>query len=98
MPAPDTASLGLVLAILGAFLLGNAILFLPPHAFIQDLFQIPRGRLASIRHYIFHRVQLSIGFFYLVLGFMLQLLARYQPAPSPSFPSLYAGALLLLTL
>jgi hypothetical protein len=98
---PDWTSLGILLAIVGSFLLGNAILFRPPRVLVEELFQLRRRRLAAVREYVFHRVQVGVGFLYLTGGFALELFGRYQPADpaSPrSFPSLWAGALALLTL
>ena len=106
MPPPaasptDWTSLGLLLAIVGSFLLGNAILFRPPRVLVEELFGPRRRRLASVREYVFHRVQVGVGFLYLTAGFGLQLFGRQQPldpAAPRVFPSLWAGALLLLTL
>ncbi|MBK7643809.1 MAG: hypothetical protein IPJ19_12315 [Planctomycetes bacterium] len=98
---PDWTSLGILLAIVGSFLLGNAILFRPPRVLIEELFQLRRRRLAAVREYVFHRVQVGVGFLYLTGGFALELFGRYQPGdPSAprSFPSLWAGALLVVTL
>jgi hypothetical protein len=98
---PDWTSLGILLAIVGSFLLGNAILFRPPRVLVEELFQLRRRRLAAVREYVFHRVQVGVGFLYLTGGFALELFGRYQPLdPSAprSFPSLWAGALLVLTL
>lgn len=98
---PDWTSLGILLAIVGSFLLGNAILFRPPRVLVEELFQLRRRRLAAVREYVFHRVQVGVGFLYLTGGFALELFGRYQPLdPSAprSFPSLWAGALALLTL
>ena len=98
---PDWTSLGILLAIVGSFLLGNAILFRPPRALVEELFALRRRRLAAVREYVFHRVQVGVGFLYLTAGFALELLGRYQPADAAaprSFPSLWAGALLLMTL
>jgi hypothetical protein len=98
---PDWTSLGILLAIVGSFLLGNAILFRPPRALVEELFALRRRRLAAVREYVFHRVQVGVGFLYLTGGFALELFGRYQPvdpAAPRSFPSLWAGALLVLTL
>lgn len=98
---PDWTSLGILLAIVGSFLLGNAILFRSPRALVEELFALRRRRLAAVREYVFHRVQVGVGFLYLTGGFGLELFGRYQPADPAaprSFPSLWAGALLVLTL
>ena len=99
--APDWTSLGILLAIVGSFLLGNAILFRPPRVLVEELFQSKRRRLVAVREYVFHRVQVGVGFLYLTSGFGLQLFGRYQsvdPSLPRVFPSLWAGALLLVTL
>ncbi len=99
--APDWTSLGILLAIVGSFLLGNAILFRPPRVLVEELFALRRRRLSAVREYVFHRVQVGVGFLYLTGGFALELFGRYQPADPAaprSFPSLWAGALLVLTL
>ena len=99
--APDWTSLGILLAIVGSFLLGNAILFRPPRVLVEELFALRRRRLAAVREYVFHRVQVGVGFLYLTGGFALELFGRYQPADAAaprSFPSLWAGALAVLTL
>lgn len=99
--APDWTSLGILLAIVGSFLLGNAILFRPPRVLVEELFALRRRRLAAVREYVFHRVQVGVGFLYLTGGFALELFGRYQtvdPAAPRSFPSLWAGALAVLTL
>ena len=98
---PDWTSLGILLAIVGSFLLGNAILFRPPRVLVEELFALRRRRLAAVREYVFHRVQVGVGFLYLTGGFALELFGRYQPvdpAAPRGFPSLWAGALALVTL
>jgi hypothetical protein len=98
---PDWTSLGILLAIVGSFLLGNAILFRPPRVLVEELFALRRRRLAAVREYVFHRVQVGVGFLYLTGGFALELIGRYQPADPAaprSFPSLWAGALAVVTL
>jgi hypothetical protein len=109
--APDWAAIGLVLAILGAFLLGNAILFRHPRTLVAEFFgsRASGVRLHAIREYVFHRAQVAVGFTYLVGGFGLELLGRYCPTPSsasalgeraesPTFPAAWVGAILVLTI
>src|SRR5262249_18651481 len=98
---PDWVAVGLVLALLGTFLLGNAILFRHPRTLVEEFFGGPaRGvRLHAIREYVFHRAQVAVGFTYLVAGFGLELLGRYRPAaPAPDFPVAWVGAILVLTI
>jgi hypothetical protein len=98
--APDWVAIGLVLTILGAFLLGNAILFRHPRTLVEEFFGSRGGargvRLHAIREYVFHRAQVAVGFTYLVGGFGLQLLGRYRP-PSTEFPAAWVGSILVLT-
>lgn len=79
--APDWAVIGLVLAILGSFLLANAILFRHPKHLVRERFGHEKAQLRTIREYIFHRVQVSLGFTCLLSGFGLQLFGRYRPLP-----------------
>ena len=72
--APDLPILGLALAILGCFLLANSIVFRHPRVLVSEFFGAQEKRLTTIRSYIFHRVQIHLGFLFLLLGFGLQLL------------------------
>ena len=97
---PDWGALGLVLAMVGAFLLGNAILFRPPRVLVEELFGVRRLRLPAIREYIFHRVQVGVGFVYLLGGFALELYGRFRPEASSverQFPSVWVGLLAVIT-
>lgn len=87
--SPDWAVIGLVLAILGSFLLANAILFRHPRHMVRERFGHQKTQLRTIREYIFHRVQVSLGFTCLLSGFGLQLFGHYRPLPETaalSFP------------
>ena len=100
VPAPDWVALGLACAILGCFLVANAILFRHPRRLVREFFGTVRPRLHSIRDYIFHRSQTHLGFFYLMLGFGLQLYGRLTPAPAsassqPALPVIWVGILIL---
>lgn len=105
----DFATLGLLLALAGAFLLGNAVLFRSPRDLVRERFArspaasaaASRGALVGLRAQIFQRVQVATGFFYLVLGFALELVGRFRPlAPGvePGFPLFWIGAIVLATL
>jgi hypothetical protein len=108
--SPDWIAIGLVLSILGAFLLGNAILFRHPRTLVGEFFGSRTGargvRLHAIREYVFHRAQVAVGFTYLVGGFGLELLGRYRSTPpeagaptaQPTFPAAWVGAILVLTI
>jgi len=98
---PDWQSVGLVLSLVGAFLLGNAILFRHPRELVRELFGRSPERLHTIRAFIFHRVQVAVGFTFLVSGFALQLYGRVRPPPiepEPSFPVVAVGCIVLLTI
>jgi len=86
---PDWTSLGLVSAIVGCFLIGNAILFEHPRRLVERHFgREHSGRLTSIREYIFNRVQTTLGFTFLMGGFGLQLVGRYRPFITAGEPPL----------
>lgn len=76
---PDWVGIGLILAIVGSFLLANSILFRHPRELVQERFGRAGARLRTIREYIFHRVQVNLGFGFLLAGFVLQLYGRYRP-------------------
>ncbi|QDU67040.1 hypothetical protein [Engelhardtia mirabilis] len=75
----DWTALGLTLSIAGSFLLANAILLRHPRDLVAEHFGQTRQRLGSIRGYVFHRVQVALGFGLLLAGFGLQLVGRYTP-------------------
>ena len=92
LAAPDWSVIGLVLSIIGSFLLANAILFRHPKHMVRERFGREKAQLRTIREYIFHRVQVSIGFTCLLSGFGLQLFGRYRPLPADApqtFPVLW---------
>lgn len=97
---PDWLAIGLVLAIVGSFLLANSILFRHPRQLVRERFGKERAQeLRTIREYIFHRVQVNLGFGFLLAGFGLQLYGRYRPVPVESehaFPTLWIGIVGLL--
>lgn len=78
---PDWSGVGLVLAIVGSFLLANSILFRHPRELLSERFGKRTQDLHSIREYIFHRVQVNLGFGFLLAGFLLQLYGHYRPVP-----------------
>jgi|GEM_PF-800045 len=90
---PDWVVVGIVLAIAGTFLLANAILFRDPREMLRDAFGLERQRLGSIRTYIFHRVQVTLGFLLMLSGFGLELFGRasQQEAVDREFPILWVG-------
>lgn len=95
----DWFAIGLVLSIVGGFLLANAILFRHPRTLVQEHFRGSRVQLRSIREYIFHRVQVHLGFVFLLVGFGLQLYGHFRPPPAAAegqFPTLAIGLILLV--
>lgn len=73
---PEWGSLGLVLAIVGAFLIASGTLFRDPRSLLDERFGKSTLRLRTIRELVFHRVQMALGFVFLIAGFSLQLFGR----------------------
>lgn len=83
---PDWISLGVVTAIVGAFLIANATLFEHPRRLVARYFGAGSGRLQSVREYVYNRVQTTLGFAFLLAGFGMQLfghLAAKAPGETP---------------
>ena len=76
---PEWGSLGLVMAIVGSFLIASGILFRDPRSLLEERFGQAALRLRTIRELVFHRVQMALGFVFLIGGFALQLLGRAAP-------------------
>ena len=96
---PDWMGIGLVLAIVGSFLLANSILFRHPRQLVVERFGREIQQLRKIREYIFHRVQVNVGFGFLLAGFGLQLYGHYSPLPAgveKEFPALWLGIIVVL--
>lgn len=94
----------MILAILGCFLLANSIVFRHPRVLVSEFFGGEEKRLTTIRSYIFHRVQIHLGFLFLLLGFGLQLFGRLEAGAgqaaepalgSSGFPLEWLGFMLL---
>ncbi len=100
VPTTDWSAVGLVLLLGGTFLLGNALLFRHPRDLVAERFGGRGAPLVAIREHIFQRLQVGIGFLYLLAGFGLQLLGRLHPPPSdavPSFPVFWVAMVALAT-
>ena len=96
---PDWTVIGLVLSVLGSFLLGNAVLYRHPRALVEEFFGRRAARLPAIREFVFHRAQIAVGFTYLVGGFGVQLVGRYRPPdPDAGFPAAWVGGVVVLTI
>jgi len=89
----DAVGVGLVLASVGGFLLANSIVFRHPRTLLAEFFGEKRGKLTSIRGYIFHRLQIHLGFLFLLIGFGLQVFGHYH-GTNTSFPVSWVGAVL----
>lgn len=99
--APDGRVLGLWLAMLGVLLIANAALLRNPRSLVEERFEARRLKLTSIRDLVFHRMQMTLGFGYLVAGFIAQLYGHVSPpdeAVQRSSFSLWIGLIVMLGL
>jgi hypothetical protein len=94
----DWTSVGLVLAGVGAFLIGLAVLARGHRGLVEELLGARAPRLGRLRDAIFQRALLVVGFAGLAGGIALQLLGRFFPVAEPSFPVAGAGAIVAGTL
>lgn len=83
---PDWTSLGMVTSIVGAFLIANATLLEHPRRLVARYFGRRSGRLMSVREYVYNRVQTSLGFTFLLLGFGMQLYGHVLSLPEEEGP------------
>jgi hypothetical protein len=92
-PGTDLFAVGLLLSIVGCFLLANSIVFRHPRTLVAQFFGGEEQRLTSIRSYIFHRVQVHLGFLFLLGGFGLQLYGHFRPPATTElvFPTVWVG-------
>jgi len=99
LPMPEDAfGVGLVLLLIGTFLLANALVFRAPRRLVAEHFGAPRARLATIRATIFQRLQAHLGILFVMVGLAAQLYGHYgSPAheggPRP-FPKEWVGIVL----
>lgn len=96
---PDGRVLGLSLVILGLFLVANAMLFRGPRSLIEERFGGRRPKLRSIRELVFQRVQLMLGFAFLIAGCGAQLYGVLNPPAAdapPTSASLWIGLVVVL--
>jgi hypothetical protein len=79
----DWTIVGLTLNIVGIFFLASSITFKKPRRVVQEFFGIEKtGSLKSIREFLLNKVQVYIGFLFLIGGYVMQiavLLARSRP-------------------
>jgi hypothetical protein len=92
--ATDWFGVGLLLCLAGGFLLANAALFLTPRA--RESFHGIRSDLRALRDAVFFRVQIFLGFLFLLSGLGLELFGRYAGDAGPAeFPVFAAGGVVL---
>lgn len=79
----DWTIVGLTLNIVGIFFLASSITFKRPRRVVQEFFGIEKtGSLKAIREFLLNKVQVYIGFIFLIGGHVMQiavLLARTRP-------------------
>ncbi len=101
-PGMNWESLGLVLAIVGCFLLANGVLLRDPHALVAQHFARAAQPLRSVREVLFRRVQTALGFLFLTTGFALQLWGRAQPERAggdlPGSTAAWIGGIVVLAI
>jgi len=101
LPGPEDAfGLGLVLVLIGVFLLANSILFRHPRTLVAEHFGAARGRLVSIRGLIFQRLQVHLGSLFLLVGLALQIYGHYGLEPGLAgtpreFPLAWVGVIVV---
>lgn len=97
--APDWSSLGLVLCIVGSLLIANGILFRNPKSLVAERLGRAPQDFRRIREFVFHRVQMTLGFLFLVAGFAAQIYGRAVPAPADGgSAALWIGAVVVLAI
>lgn len=83
---PDWTSLGIVTAMLGAFLIASATLLEHPRRLVARYFGRKSGRLQSVREYVYNRLQVVLGFAFLLIGFGMQLVGHFMSLPPGAEP------------
>lgn len=108
--ATDWVGLGLALALTGSFFLGTALFSTSPRELIEERFGLRRPGLRAIREPVFQRVQLGLGFAFLMAGFGVQLFGRAREVAAPageaadalpsgaSLPAFWIGAVVITAL
>jgi len=99
LPGPEDAfGVGLVLLLIGTFLLANALVFRSPRRLVAEHFGTPRARLATIRATIFQRLQAHLGILFVMVGLAAQLYGHYGAPPASAgprpFPKEWVGIVL----
>ncbi len=83
---PDWTSLGIVTAMIGAFLIASATLLEHPRRLVARYFGRSSGRLQSVREYVYNRLQVVLGFAFLLIGFGMQLVGHFVSLPAGAEP------------
>ncbi len=83
---PDWTSLGIVTAMLGAFLIASATLLEHPRRLVARYFGRSSGRLQTVREYVYNRLQVVLGFAFLLIGFGMQLVGHFLSLPEGAEP------------
>ncbi len=97
--APDWSSIGLVLCIVGSLLIANGILFRNPKILVAERLGGAPQDFRRIREFVFHRVQMTLGFLFLVAGFAAQIYGRGTPAPEDGgSAALWIGVVVVLAI
>ena len=98
----DWESLGLVLSILGCFLLANGVLLRDPRSLLAQRLARSSPPLRTLRELVFQRVQTGLGLLFLIGGFVLQLVGRVLPEKQgPDLPgsiALWVGLLVVVSI
>ncbi|MEW6746824.1 MAG: hypothetical protein AB1486_29145 [Planctomycetota bacterium] len=70
----DWNIVGLTLNVVGVFFLASSITFKKPRRLLWEYFGIQKsGSLTAIREYLLNKVQVYIGFVFLIAGFLVQM-------------------------
>ncbi len=90
-----------MLCIVGSLLIANGILFRNPKSLVAERLGRAPQDFRRIREFVFHRVQMTLGFLFLVAGFAAQIYGRNAPAPAPEdggSAALWIGAVVVLAI
>jgi hypothetical protein len=92
---PDWLGIGLLLTLVGGFLLANAVLFLGPRWRVAERLGGTRPELRSLRDAVFLRVQTGLGFAFLLAGFGVQLYGHVARTDASAALPFWAGGVVL---
>ena len=91
----DWIGVGLLLTLVGAFLLANAVLFLGPKWRVGERLRRAGFELRALRDAVFLRVQTALGFLFLLAGFGVQLYGHLAGETAADEFAFWAGAVVL---